>query len=129
MLSDRVKPALQDPLRVPGLKSPFGARCFLTFPVPGSVVYWHRNVLMYLMVLGAFWREQRDYLLWFFLVGLNAPFGARCFLTVSKSQDEIHEKESLNAPFGARCFLTIDIYDHDAFTSWVLMHLMALGAF
>ena len=103
MLSDRVKPALQDPLRVPGLKSPFGARCFLTFPVPGSVVYWHRNVLMYLMVLGAFWREQRDYLLWFFLVGLNAPFGARCFLTFMHVSLEL--------------------------LCYVLMHLLALGAF
>ena len=38
--------------------------------------------------------------------GLNAPFGARCFLT--SLRDAILEfwPESLNAPFGARCFLT-----------------------
>ena len=39
---------------------------------------------------------------------LNAPFGARCFLTMPILLDNIDEavKFSLNAPFGARCFLT-----------------------
>ena len=38
--------------------------------------------------------------------GLNAPFGARCFLT--EQLDTLHDFPflRLNAPFGARCFLT-----------------------
>ena len=35
----------------------------------------------------------------------------------------------LNAPFGARCFLTGLHRHHGAAGSCVLMHLMALGAF
>ena len=39
--------------------------------------------------------------------GLNAPYGARCFLTVTyESFDGEMVDESLNAPYGARCFLT-----------------------
>ena len=37
---------------------------------------------------------------------LNAPFGARCFLTKDSIRSCIKEVESLNAPFGARRFLT-----------------------
>ena len=39
-------------------------------------------------------------------MGLNAPFGARCFLTHihAISAPVLHHR--LNAPFGARCFLT-----------------------
>ena len=37
---------------------------------------------------------------------------------------------SLNAPFGARCFLTEDSRIVTwVLTEWVLMHLLALGAF
>ena len=36
---------------------------------------------------------------------LNAPYGARCFLTWAK-KDEILADNSHNAPDGARCFLT-----------------------
>ena len=36
---------------------------------------------------------------------LNAPYGARCFLTTAYGLTE-HELISLNAPYGARCFLT-----------------------
>ena len=39
-------------------------------------------------------------------VGLNAPFGARCFLTRMLRALAASEARSLNAPFGARCFLT-----------------------
>ena len=39
---------------------------------------------------------------------LNAPYGARCFLTNYKAKmTETLGKESLNAPYGARCFLTL----------------------
>ena len=38
--------------------------------------------------------------------GLNAPFGARCFLTAKAKKKIIDAAWSLNAPFGARCFLT-----------------------
>ena len=37
---------------------------------------------------------------------LNAPFGARCFLTVQLTASGTASITSLNAPFGARCFLT-----------------------
>ena len=40
-------------------------------------------------------------------VGLNAPFGARCFLTRDQAERlEFRRNLRLNAPFGARCFLT-----------------------
>ena len=35
----------------------------------------------------------------------------------------------LNAPYGARCFLTIEVGDGERALVPVLMHLMALGAF
>ena len=38
--------------------------------------------------------------------GLNAAFGARCFLTRSCPPAQTGGSGSLNAPFGARCFLT-----------------------
>ena len=65
---------------------------------------------------------------WTVPVSLNAPFGARCFLT--KPQTSAYKpKCGLNAPFGARCFLTWE--DTMALMAeWgVLMHLLALGAF
>ena len=42
---------------------------------------------------------------------LNAPFGARCFLTSSISLVNSVLRAGLNAPFGARRFLT-GITDH-----------------
>ena len=39
--------------------------------------------------------------------GLNAPYGARCFLTQKLSPHERSVMPSLNAPYGARCFLTV----------------------
>ena len=39
------------------------------------------------------------------VAGLNAPYGARCFLTSSRGGDECGA-DRLNAPYGARCFLT-----------------------
>ena len=36
---------------------------------------------------------------------------------------------SLNAPFGARCFLTVGRVSAGLRLSTVLMHLLALGAF
>ena len=38
--------------------------------------------------------------------GLNAPFGARCFLTTYVVKAGSNLVDGLNAPFGARCFLT-----------------------
>ena len=59
--------------------------------------------------------------------GLNAPFGARCFMTYITSIQS-PPTTCLNAPFGARCFMTnvsyTDIYDFSS----VLMHRLALGA-
>ena len=40
------------------------------------------------------------------MVGLNAPYGARCFLTENQKLKEARKAEGLNAPYGARCFLT-----------------------
>ena len=38
---------------------------------------------------------------------INAPFGARCFLTAAQDLSQAHKDLTrLNAPFGARCFLT-----------------------
>ena len=59
---------------------------------------------------------------------LNAPYGARCFLT--ERVDEVRLiREGLNAPYGARCFLTQDKQELQEWGGMVLMHLMALGAF
>ena len=68
-----------------------------------------------------------------YLVGdksLNAPYGARCFLTDPANDTTMDPWVCLNAPYGARCFLT----DDDTRMTktkliQVLMHLMALGAF
>ena len=37
---------------------------------------------------------------------LNAPFGARCFMTYELDEHWTALPVGLNAPFGARCFLT-----------------------
>ena len=42
-------------------------------------------------------------------MGLNAPFGARCFLTRLGELTPVARNFSLNAPFGARCFLTDEV--------------------
>ena len=60
---------------------------------------------------------------------LNAPFGARCFLTVDHRRLYQRHHECLNAPFGARCFLTTGIPRWLIAKAIVLMHLLALGAF
>ena len=39
---------------------------------------------------------------------LNAPYGARCFLTSRIIGPELEIYCGLNAPYGARCFLTGD---------------------
>ena len=63
------------------------------------------------------------------LTGLNAPFGARCFLTrVGDTQPTVNTRR-LNAPFGARCFLTTSNEQVKPLLVDVLMHLLALGAF
>ena len=64
------------------------------------------------------------------LQGLNAPYGARCFLTRIIPGAGIRAWGGLNAPYGARCFLTrfSETPEAPSFTD-VLMHLMALGAF
>ena len=41
-----------------------------------------------------------------YLSGLNAPYGAWCFLTVSSSSMRRLSGLCLNAPYGARYFLT-----------------------
>ena len=41
------------------------------------------------------------------IASLNAPFGARCFLTRAiRRRNGQRSVRSLNPPFGARCFLT-----------------------
>ena len=39
--------------------------------------------------------------------GLNAPFGARCFVTNAGGRVSCGLGGGLNAPFGARCFVTV----------------------
>ena len=63
-------------------------------------------VLMHRLALGAFWHGQRGRLNADGRAGLNAPFGARCFLTQESRPGEPPPIPGLNAPFGARCFLT-----------------------
>ena len=59
---------------------------------------------MHLMALGAFWHRYR-------MAGRNPVVGP-------------------NAPYGARCFLTNNAFATSAFkTNPALIHLMALGAF
>ena len=61
---------------------------------------------MHLLALGAFWSATLFRVNWS-ARGLNAPFGARCFLTRIIVTGEAHyERQGLNAPFGARCCLT-----------------------
>ena len=61
--------------------------------------------------------------------GFNAPYGARCFLTGKPRGRPWCQYVCLNAPYGARCFLTLGLALPPALRSLVLMHLMALGAF
>ena len=42
---------------------------------------------------------------------LNAPYGARCFLTRITSTPSSVKLPGLNAPYGARCFLTFGMWD------------------
>ena len=58
---------------------------------------------------------------------LNAPFGARCFLTAPAGVYRL-VVDGLNAPFGARCFLTSGL-GTGVRNGIVLMHLLVLGAF
>ena len=61
--------------------------------------------------------------------GLNAPYGARRFLTLISTSTSTSTSWSLNVPFGARCFLT-RIQQLSNGSIWlVIMHLSALGAF
>ena len=63
-------------------------------------------------------------------LGLNAPYGARCFLTANDQNLLIPLELSLNAPYGARCFLTKPLASTPVSPLMtVLMHLMAVGAF
>ena len=41
-------------------------------------------------------------------LSLNAPYGARCFLTMAGFAQNAIAPLGLNAPYGARCFLTAD---------------------
>ena len=43
------------------------------------------------------------------VTGLNAPYGAWCFLTICTITQSTALWTGLNAPFGARCFLMIVI--------------------
>ena len=60
--------------------------------------------------------------------GLNASFGARCYLTAKKVVPVMVYLSGLNAPFGARCFLTLQRHLRDGCRP-VLIHVLALGAF
>ena len=61
-------------------------------------------VLMHLLALGAFWRRVRSF-------------------------RSVRRRDCLNAPFGARCFLTNLPARQERHHGYVLMHLLALGAF
>ena len=60
---------------------------------------------------------------------LNAPFGARCFMTQLPTRRGSRPiDQCLNAPFGARCFMTGSMQRHRERHRHVLMHRLALGA-
>ena len=40
------------------------------------------------------------------MLGLNAPYGAPCFLTFAHVAVPLGRRGGLNAPYGAPCFLT-----------------------
>ena len=77
--------------------------------------------------------------------GLNAPFGARCFLALflrtcgkplvtslnapTSLCSPAVSSTRLNTPFGARYFLTVVNYMGERELAAVLMHLLAFGAF
>ena len=65
------------------------------------------------------------------MAGLNAPYGAQVLSDLSFFESTaITSLKSLNAPYGARCFLTDKALQLLVLkTDDVLMHLMALGAF
>ena len=60
--------------------------------------------------------------------GLNAPFGARCFMTQFYSALDGGGVSGLNAPFGARCFMTERCRGEERPDPRVLLHRLALGA-
>ena len=59
---------------------------------------------MHLLALGAFWRQVGT-CEGCSQIGLNAPFGAPCLLTIQEQPFDKFEREGLNAPYGARCYL------------------------
>ena len=63
------------------------------------------QVLIHLLALGAFCLKNADPTKPTNDLGLNAPFGARCFLTDNLLRS-LNSGDSLNVPSGARCFLT-----------------------
>ena len=63
-----------------GLNAPFGARCFLAHHGSCRGIRPTHRVLMHLLALGAFWLTSAVQTASSVLIGLNAPFGARCFL-------------------------------------------------
>ena len=85
-----------------GFNTPFGARCFDGITRPSRSVRTRLNA-----PFGARW----------FMTGatatsttpgfegLNTPYGARCFMT-EHVETTSTPTTSLNAPFGARCFMT-----------------------
>ena len=62
------------------------------------------------------------------LPSLNAPFGARCFMTSGMKKASTFARLGLNAPFGARCFMTFIGYKVGRAVERVLMHGLVLGA-
>ena len=84
---------------------------------------------MHLLVLGAFLQSSTPTLTPRMASGLNAPYGAWCFLTV-ELVDAAHSICGLNAPYDAWCFLTCLVGKlRQRRNCIVLMCLMALGAF
>ena len=83
---------------------------------------------MHLLVLDAFCPTTTLNLTGSAHARLNASYGARCFLTY-KLQDYLRYLLGLKAPFGAWCFLTVEQLANDYRMALVVMHLLALGAF
>ena len=90
----------------------------------------HSHDTAHLMLLGAF-KLDVDGTSIKRVIGLNAPYGAPCFLARAWGMSVLARwRSSLNAPYGAPCFLTFGMVIADEWhRACVLMHLMVLRAF
>ena len=87
------------------------------------------RVLMHRLALGALWPVSGlcgDLLS---ARGINAPFGARCFMTAKLYGDESGQPTVLMRRLVLGALLLTTLRGHHVYFPQVLMHLMTLGSF